>query len=320
MSDLSAIALPAYAKVISHPGGAWRRWWVHLMLRMTAKRMTVIDVDIGKLRMEQAAFDARFARVDPEARRTPVDCAGVAAEWIDVPGSRAERVLLYLHGGGWMFRYPLTHASMVARICRPLGTRALMVDYRLAPEHRFPAGPDDCHAAYRWLLGQGIEPRNIVIAGDSAGGNLTLVTLHRIKAAGEPVPACAVAISPVVDFTISGKSFLTNARHDPMFTLATVIALRGMYAAPEQFLQPSVSPLYADFAGFPPLLFQVGSIEVLRDESVRAAAKAHAAGVTVELEIWHGMAHVFQALALLPQSGAAIESMVRFIHSHTDWS
>ena len=320
MSESNATALPAYARVISHPGGAWRRWWLHLILRMTAKRMTVIDADIGKLRMQQAAFDARVGRIDPEARRTPIDCAGVPAEWIDVPGSRAERVLLYLHGGAWMFRYPLTHTSMVARICRPLRARALMVDYRLAPEHRFPAGSDDCHVAYRWLLGQGVNPRNIVIAGDSAGGNLTLVTLHRIKAAGEPMPACAVAISPVVDFTLSSKSLVTNERHDPMFTLAIVVALRGMYAAPEQFLQPSVSPLYADFAGFPPLLFQVGSIEVLRDESVRTAAKAHAAGVPVELEIWDGMAHVFQSLALLPQSGAAIGNMARFVNRQTGWS
>jgi monoterpene epsilon-lactone hydrolase len=320
MSESVATALPDYVRVISHPGGAWRRWWLHLILRMTVKRMTVIDVDIDTLRMQQAGFDAKLAHVDPESRRTPIDCAGVAAEWIDVPESRAERVLLYLHGGAWMFRYPLTHASMVARMCRPLGARALMVDYRLAPEHRFPAAPDDCHAAYRWLLGQGVNPRNMVIAGDSAGGNLTLVTLHRIKVASDPMPACAVAISPVVDFTLSGKSFLTNEGHDPMFTLATVIALRGMYAAPEQFLQPSVSPLFADFTGFPPLLFQVGSIEVLRDESVRAAAKAHAAGVPVELEIWDGMAHVFQSLASLPQSGAAIGNMVRFINNRTGWS
>jgi len=312
-------ALPDYARVISHPGGRWRRWWLHAMLRLTAKRMHIIDADIGHLRAQQAAFDLKFGRIDPEARSTRVDCAGAPAEWIDVPASRPDRVLLYLHGGAFMFRFPRTHPGMAARWCKRLSARALMVDYRLAPEHRFPAAPDDCHRAYRWLLAQGVDPRRIVIAGDSAGGNLALVTLQRIKTAGEPMPACAVLLSPAVDFTLSGRSLVTNERRDPMFSLAGLIALRSLYASPEQFLDPSVSPLYADYAGFPPLLFQVGDMEVLRDESVRAAARAHAAGVKVELEIWKDMAHVFQALPL-PQAEAATDRIVRFIGRHTGWS
>ena len=313
-------ALPDYARVISHPGGRWRRWWLHAMLRLTAKRTHIAPgADITALRAQQAAFDLKFGRIDPEARSTPVDCAGAAAEWIDVPGSRRDRVLLYLHGGAFMFRFPRTHPGLVARWCRPLSARALMVDYRLAPEHRFPTAPDDCHRAYRWLLAQGVNPRHVVIAGDSAGGTLTLVTLHRIKSAGEPMPACAVLLSPAVDFTLSSRSIVTNEKHDPMFSLAALIALRGMYAPPERFLDPSVSPLYADFAGFPPLLFQAGGLEVLRDESVRAADRAHAAGVPVELEIWEDMAHVFQALPL-PQAVAANEHIVRFIGRHTGWS
>ena len=289
------------------------------MLRLTAKRIKIVDADIERLRAQQAGFDEKFARIDPEARCTPVDCAGVAAEWIDLPASRSDRVLLYLHGGAFMFRFPRTHTGMAARWCRSLGARALMVDYRLAPEHRFPAAPDDCHRAYRWLLAQGVSASQIVIAGDSAGGNLALVTLHRIKMAGEPMPACAVLVSPVVDFTLSSKSLVTNQARDPMFTLAGLIALRQLYASPEEFLDPSVSPVYADYAGFPPLLFQAGDLEVLRDESIRAAARAHAAGVPVELEIWADMAHVFQALPL-PQAAAATEAIVRFIAKHTGWS
>jgi acetyl esterase/lipase len=312
-------ALPNYARVISYPGSRWRRWWLHTMLRLTAKRMHIIDADIGQLRAQQAQFDLKFGRIDPEARTTRVDCSGAVADWIDVPGSCADRVLLYLHGGAFMFRFPRTHPGMAARWCRHLGARALMVDYRLAPEHRFPAAPDDCHRAYRWLLAQGVDPRHIAIAGDSAGANLALVTLHRIKTAGEPLPACAVLLSPVVDFTLSGKSLVANEKRDPMFSLAGLIALRSLYASPEQFLDPSISPLYADYAGFPPLLFQVGNLEVLRDESVRAAARANAAGVEVELELWKDMAHVFQALPL-PQAEAATERIIHFVARHTGWS
>jgi len=308
-----------YARLIAHPGGSLRRWWLHTILRLTAKRMHVVGADIATLRAQQEVFDKKFGRLDPEAKQTAVDCDGVAAEWIEVTGSRPYRVLLYLHGGAFMFRFPRTHAGMAARWCRRLGARALMVDYRLAPEHRFPAAPDDCHGAYRWLLAQGIDPRHIALAGDSAGGNLALVTLHRIKAAGEPMPACAVLLSPAVDFTLSSKSLVTNEKRDPMFTLAGLIALRGLYASPRHYLDPSVSPLYADYAGFPPLLFQAGDLEVLRDESMRAADRAHAAGVDVELEIWKDMGHVFQALPL-PQATAATEHIVNFITKHTGWS
>jgi monoterpene epsilon-lactone hydrolase len=313
-------ALPSYARIERHPGGTLRRWWLHLMLRLTARRMKVLGVDITVLRAQMARFDAKIARVDPETRRAPVDCAGVAAEWIDVPESRPERMLLYLHGGAFMFRYPGTHAGMVSRWCRALGARALLPDYRLAPEHPYPAAPDDCHAAYRWLLAQGHDPRHIVIAGDSAGGNLTLVTLQRIRAAGEPLPACAVVLSPVVDFTLSSRSMVTHERRDPIFRLASLVLMRGMYARPEQFLDPGVSPLFGDFSGLPPLLFQAGSLEALQDESVRAAQRAHAAGVFVELEIWERMAHVFQAQPLLPQAGEALGNIVRFIGARAGWT
>jgi monoterpene epsilon-lactone hydrolase len=315
-----AAALPPYARRIDQPGGALRRWWLHAMLRLTVKRTRVQRADIAALRVRQAAMDARFARIDAATRRTPVTCGAVPAEWIDVPETRPERVLLYFHGGAFMFRFPGVHTGLVARWCRPLAARALMVDYRLAPEHPHPAAVDDCHAAYRWLLAQGQDPRSIALGGDSAGGNLALATLHRIKAAGEPMPACAVLLSPVVDFTLSGESIVANERRDPMFALAGLLAMRRLYAPPERFLDPTVSPLFGDYAGFPPLLFQAGAIEVLADESTRAAAHAAAAGVAVELEIWERMAHVFQALAPLPQAVAADASIVRFVRARAGWA
>jgi len=213
---------------------------------------------------------------------------------------------------------PNLHAALAGRWARRLGACALLVDYRLAPEHPYPAALDDCVAAYRGLVGQGIDPRSIVLAGDSAGGNLALALLHRLKAANDPLPRCAVLLSPVVDFTLSSPSIVSNARRDPMFTIEGLAALRALYARPEQFLAPTVSPLFGDFSGFPPLLFQAGEIEMLRDESVRAALRAQAAGVSVEVQIWRDMAHVFHALPL-PQAAAADQRVLSFIAKHAGW-
>jgi monoterpene epsilon-lactone hydrolase len=310
--------LPPYARRVDAPGGGWRRWLLHLSLRMTVRRMAIAAADIADLRRLQERLDHRFGGIDPEARRTPVDASGVTAEWIDVPGSRPDRVIFYLHGGAFMLRFPRTHAALVGRWCRALGARALMVDYRLAPEHPFPAAPDDCLAAYRWLLDQGVAPAEVAFGGDSAGGNLALVTLLRARAAGLPMPRCAVLLSPVVDFTLSSRSLLANERLDPMFTLRGMAAMRLQYARPEQFVDPSVSPLFGDFAGLPPLLFQVGEREMLLDESVRAAERADAAGVGVEVTIWERMAHVFQALPLA-QKAAAADEVTGFIRRHAAW-
>jgi len=311
--------LPDYATFVSPREGTRQRMWLNTMLRLTAKRLG-IDRDIASLRATQAGFDARLGAVDPEVRKTPVDCAGVASEWIEVPAMQPGRTLLYLHGGAFMFRFPKTHTGLVGRWCKRLGARALMPDYRLAPEHRFPAGLDDCHTAYRWLLLQGCDPKTIVVAGDSAGGNLALAMLHRIKQSGEPLPACAVLLSPVVDFTLSGRSVFANAKRDPVFGLAALLAMRAVYAPSERFLDPAVSPLYGDFHGLPPLLFQVGSTEMLLDESTRAAEKAHASGVPTELEIWDRLPHVFQAIPSLPQTALATDRIVRFIAAHTGWA
>ncbi|WP_299065959.1 alpha/beta hydrolase fold domain-containing protein, partial [Accumulibacter sp.] len=158
-------------------------------------------------------------RVISRLRRTsstPVDCDGVPAEWIALPDSRHERVMLYLHGGSFAFRFPNAHAALVSRLCRRLGARALLPDYRLAPEHPFPAAPDDCQRVCRALIAQGVVPASMVLAGDSAGGNLALVTIHRAKAAGEPLPTCVVLLSPALDCTLTSPSMADYDGHDPM--------------------------------------------------------------------------------------------------------
>jgi epsilon-lactone hydrolase len=313
-----SVPLSAYARRIDAPGGAPRRWWLHASLKLTVKRIALLGADVGRLRAINLAWDARLARPDPDVRRTPVATPGFSGEWLEVPESRPERVLLYFHGGAFMFRFPAVHAGLVARLCRRIGARALMVDYHLAPEAPYPAARDDCDAAYRWLLAQGQASGGIVVGGDSAGGNLALVTLQRIRAAGVPGPACALLLSPFVDFTLSSRSLVTNERSDPMFSLGGLVAMRSYYAPPDRYLDPDVSPLYGEFAGLLPLLFQAGGIEMLLDESVRAAACAHAAGVTVELEIWEHMAHVFQALPL-PQARTALDHIAAFVGRHAGW-
>ena len=302
-----------YVRHIAPEGGRFALWKLDLVLRLAIKRTYKYGFDVQAYRRKQVELDRRLSKADPATRRTAVDCDGVPADWIDVPESRSEKVILYIHGGAWCLSFPSLHHNMVARLCRMAGARALLMEYRLAPEHRFPAAIDDCWTTWRWLLAQGVAARNIVIAGDSAGGNLALALLHRIKAKGDPMPACAVLMSPLVDFTLGSPSMLTNEKRDPMFTSARMIGLRHLYVSPEQMLHPEASPLFADFTGLPPLLFQSSESEVLRDESLRAAARAHASGVKVDVELWAGMPHVFQIFPALPQSQSGLRNIADFI-------
>jgi len=298
-----------------------RSYALNALLRLTLGKPIADDVDVVALRRRYEKLDARQFKVAPPVERTAAELGGVPGEWITVPETRAERVVLYLHGGSFAFRFPNAHASLAARLCRRLHARALLPDYRLAPEHPFPAAPDDCHAAYRGLLAQGIAPQNIVLAGDSAGGNLALVTLYRARAAGEPLPACAVLLSPAVDCTMGSPSMSAYDGRDPMIRLASLLVLRRMYVpSPHLYTNPEVSPLFADFTGFPPLFFQTGSTELLRDEATRAADKAFEAGVDVELELWPGAAHVFQIADFLPEAALALDHIVRFVRMRAGWN
>lgn len=300
--------------------GSWRNLALNSMLRLTLGKPLRHNVDVVGMRRRYEALDARHFQVDRLAVREPVDCAGVAAEWIRVPETLPGRTLLYLHGGSFAFRFPNAHAAFAARLCRRLGAQALMPDYRLAPEHQFPAAPDDCHAVYRWLLATGVDPKGIILAGDSAGGNLVLVTLNRIRQAGEPLPKCAVLLSPAVDCTLDSHSMVDNQHCDPLFRLSDLLVLRRHYVpSPQLYTHPDVSPLFANFQGFPPLLLQAGSTEIFRDEAVRTAHKAHAAGVDVELEIWPDTPHLFQVAPFLPEAARAIEHIVNFVVARAAW-
>lgn len=310
----------AARQMIDPRQGRWRNRLLTLLLRLTVKSRHGLHIEIEELRRKFALLDRPAAKDIPgDVQRQAVSCNGVAAQWLIPRHHRQERVLLYLHGGAFVAYTPDAYAAMVASWCRPLKARALMVDYPLAPEHPFPAALDQCLEAYCWLLEQGVRAQDIVLVGDSAGGNLAMALLQRLREAEQSLPACAALLSPFLDLTLSGTSALGNARHDPIFTLPFAVGIRRFYAAPEQFADASVSPLFGRFEGLPPLLLQVGSSEMLLDDAVRAANKAVAAGVPVRLEVWRNLPHVFQLILALPQARAAAGNLQRFIIEHTTW-
>ncbi|HEY7983999.1 MAG TPA: alpha/beta hydrolase [Ktedonobacterales bacterium] len=271
---------------------------------------------------QRAALE-RTARLAIRPRGTvaqPVRAGGVPAEWVSVPNSAPDRVLLYLHGGSYTIGSPRTHRGLVAQIARAAGVRALALDYRLAPEHLFPAPVEDATAAYRWLLAQGIAPKRIVIGGDSAGGGLTLAIALVLRDAGDPLPAALVCISPWTDLAATGASLKTRARLDPSLSPNGIAAAGQRYVGPDGDTRaPLASPLYADLRGLPPTLIQVGDHEILLDDSTRLAERARAAGVAVTLEIWPEMWHVFESLAgYLPEADQAIGKIGAFMRTRLD--
>ena len=293
---------------------------LNALLRYGARQRLTPETDIAALRQRFLQLDARHLKVPRDVERIAVDWGGVAAEWISVPESRPDRIILLVHGGSFAFRFPNAHAGLAARLCRLLRARALIPDYRLAPEHPYPAAADDCEAVYRALLSAGRSAAEIVICGDSAGGNLALVTLLRARAAGLPLPACAVLLSPALDCTLTSPSMAAFDGQDPMLALANLLVLRGFYARdPALHTHPEVSPLFADFTGLPPLFLQTGETEMLRDEAIRAAERADAAGVTVELELWPGVPHGFQVAGFLPEASLAVRHIQRFVRMHAGW-
>ncbi len=249
-----------------------------------------------------------------ETKCTPVNAGGVPAEWIAGPGAANDRVILYLHGGGYVMGSIATHREMVARLSKASGARALLVDYRLAPEHPFPAAVDDATAAYRWLLSQDIKPSRIVVAGDSAGGGLTLATLVALRDAKTPLPAAGVCLSPWVDMEGTGESMITRAKADPVVQKQGLLGMAQLYLGGKDPKSPLAAPLHADLRGLPPLFIHVGDAETLLDDSTRIAEKAKMAGVKVDLEIWPEMPHVWHMFApFLPEGQQAIDKIGQFV-------
>lgn len=269
----------------------------------------------------RAGFEAMGAMLPVEAdiKAEPVSAGGVKAEWVSAPGAESSRAILYLHGGGYVIGSINTHRALAGRLSRAAKARVLLIDYRLAPEHPFPAAVDDSVAAYRWMLAQGLKPTRIAVAGDSAGGGLTAATLVAIRDAKLPVPAAGALLSPWVDLEGIGESMTTKDAADPMVHKDGLVGMAKAYLAGKNPRTPLAAPLYAVLAGLPPLLIQVGTSETLLDDASRLAERAKKAGVNVTYEPWDKMIHVWQLFApMLDEGQQAIEKIGAFIRKHAE--
>jgi acetyl esterase/lipase len=237
---------------------------------------------------------------------------GVSVEWTRVPAARG--VVYYCHGGGYLVGSPVAYRRFADRLARSTGHDVAMIDYRLAPEHPFPAATDDAFAGYGALLAAGHDPATIVVAGDSAGGGLALATLLRIVESGLALPAGAVLLSPWTDLAATGASVRENALADPMLPASRIAEAAAAYAGATALDHPWLSPLYGDYTGLPPLLILAGSTEILRDDAARVAERARAAGVTADLQIWRDAPHVFPIFAdILPEGRRALAHIADFV-------
>ncbi|MBT3391880.1 MAG: alpha/beta hydrolase [Chloroflexi bacterium] len=258
---------------------------------------------------------SKYTRLPVEIQYHPVDADGVPAEWIERTESNLG-VILYLHGGAYALGSITGHREWTARLAQATRMRCLALNYRLAPEHPFPAALEDAIASYHWLLAQGVEPSDIIIAGDSAGGGLALSTLVKLRDAGEQLPAGAVCLSPWTDLVLTGASIHSKAKADFILNRDSLQKYAGYYAAQHHVANPWISPLYADLTGLPPLLIQAGSDEILLNDATRLAEKARAVGVDVHLEIWDEMFHVFQLFSFLPETKQAVSQIAAFVSQH----
>ncbi|HZU85999.1 MAG TPA: alpha/beta hydrolase [Anaerolineaceae bacterium] len=275
------------------------------------------ETSIPNLRQETGKGSGLMGKLPEKLQVTPFTIGEMNALWL-LPSPQAikDKVILYFHGGGYVIGSAHGHLPITAKFVLGSDTGALLFDYRLAPEHPFPAGLEDALSAYRYLLGQGIHPDRIVFMGDSAGGGLCLATLLAARDQGLPLPAAAVALSPWTDLKNTGESYETNAKVDTLTWRESQVVFSKYYVGEQDPGQPWISPLYGDLRGLPPLLIFVGGDELLRDDSTRFAEKAQQAGVEVTLRVGAGMFHCYPACApAFPEATQALEEICGFIRA-----
>ena len=270
----------------------------------------------GPMRQMMEALGTRFAPPD-NAIVERIFVNGMHAEWVSTPDADPSRVVLYLHGGGYVQGSPNTHRNLAHGLSRAANARVLVLDYRLAPEQPFPAAVEDAVSAWRWLLAEGYAPAAMAIAGDSAGGGLAVACQVQLRAYGLPMPACSVCISPWVDLEGIGESMTTKADEDPMVGKEVLDWFADTYLQGANVCAPLASPIYAALQGLPSMMIQVGTAETLLDDAHRLAQSAQSAGVAVELRVWDEMVHVWHLFAPMLDEGAeAIAEAGAFVKSH----
>ncbi|MHA1313302.1 MAG: alpha/beta hydrolase [Candidatus Helarchaeota archaeon] len=286
-----------------------------MIIRMLRKNQVRGEIPSVEQTREYLEKLTAMLQLPKDVKCESFDVNGLPVEWITAPGVETHRVILYLHGGGYICGSIKTHREFVARLSREARTRAFLIDYRLAPENPFPAALDDAVKSYKWLVSEGgIEPKNVVIAGESAGGGLTLATLMKLRDIGEPIPAAGICLSPWTDLAVTGESVRTKADIDPFITPEVLHFYSKLYGKGQDSRNPYISPLYGDFRDLPPILIQVGTSEVILDDSTRMAERARAAGMDVTLEVWDEMIHAWQLFAaLIPEGRKAITRIAEFI-------
>ena len=275
-----------------------------------AQTMQRLRDGLGKM------FLGNARRITTDYELQQIDASGVPAYWVRT-GTVAHRkkVIVYLHGGGYILGSPTTNLGVPLRVGPAARTPVLSVDYRLAPEHPFPAAVDDSLAVYRWLLGHGYRGRDIALLGDSAGGGLVVSLALAIRNAGLPMPAAIAALSPLTDLTPASDTRVTLAAFDPI-VVGDPTARYALYAGAHDVKDPLISPVYGDLQGLPPLLIQVGTREVLLSDAARLARRAREAGVDVTLDVWEGMWHVFQEHPTAPEARQASTEIGHFLERH----
>jgi epsilon-lactone hydrolase len=269
--------------------------------------------DVASVR---AAFNALTAQapVPADVQQKPVEIGGVDGIEVTIAGNESERVILYFHSGVYVIGSAAATVPLVGDLVRRTGVNAITLDYRLAPEHPYPAALEDARAAYEGLLEQGTDPGQIVLAGESAGGGLAVATLLASREAGLPMPSCAFLMSPYADLTLSGETLVERQSLDPILTLEGLRVRAPEYVAGADAADPLISPIFGDLSGLPPLLIQVGSHEILLSDALRLAGRAATADVAVTLDVTPGVPHVFQGFAaVLDEAGAALDRASDFV-------
>lgn len=288
------------------------RFW-YTVLRKAFKNQ---KLSITERRASGAKNSGMLGRVPKTIKVEKIDIDGTQAEWVIPLGASHEKVILYLHGGGYVTGSIETYRMLSGLLASHICVKVLLLEYRLAPENPFPAALDDSLKVYGWLLEQGYSSANIILCGDSAGGGLSVATVLTLKDKNESLPAAVVCLSPWVDLTLKNKTHITKAESEAMLSKDVLRDWALAYTDESNLTNPLVSPIYADFQGFPPLLIQVGSNEILLDDSILLAEKAKADGVQVELNIWNGMWHVWHIFGdLIPESKKAFEEINQFVRA-----
>ena len=294
----------------------WQTFLPGGLSRLYQSRMSH-STTVGDVRRHYESLAASFGALPADLIVERAQLGQVKGEWVRVSEAQTHRLLLYLHGGGFISGSPETHRALIAKLCRAGGAAALSVDYRLAPEFPFPAGLRDAVDAYRFLVAKGIPPESIVLAGDGAGGGLAFATLMAIRNGGMPMPAGIVALSPWADLTLSGWSIMQNADKDSLVSWDLLFVSARHYLKGGNPADPYASPVYGTMRDFPPIMVHAGSREILRDDASRLGELAAASNVPVSVEVYDGMHHLFQVTGTASEAKISLTRLGQFIRART---